>query len=199
MILVASKRISRVVWDIERYIQLWLYSLYCRNKNQITTCTAKRQPLHLVLGLVFFQKNYMKCMLDRVHKKQRLSKRSAKRQTAGHFFLWSVCQVFTTEVVFWLFLIFPATLLLKKKQEVYRNILCRAWLFSVDMIPSQDERTCPRLSSVGQLRPTPTFSLHFSALQSYLRKEERQRSEQKGDLWGCPGSPGHSPSPPGRG
>lgn len=70
-----------------------------------------------------FQKNYMKYMLDKVYKKQCWSKHSAKRQTAGHFFLCSVCRVFTTELVVWFFLIFPATRPLIKNRR-FTGILC---------------------------------------------------------------------------
>lgn len=68
-------------------------------------------------------------MLDKVYKKRCLS---AKRQTAGHFFLWSLCRVFTTELVFWLFLIFSTTFPLIKNRsfiEIFvQSIAILCWL-----------------------------------------------------------------------
>lgn len=57
-----------------------------------------------------FQKNCLEYVLDKVYNKQCLSKHSSKTTTAGRFFLGSVCQVLKTELVFWVFLIFSATL-----------------------------------------------------------------------------------------
>jgi len=74
-------------------------------------------------------------MLDKVYKNQCFSKHSAKTQTAGHFLLWSVCRVFITELMFWLFLIFPTTLLLTKNRRfpdtfcVERSYSLLGWLY----------------------------------------------------------------------